>query len=128
MLVQEARQRRSRCWLTLALMRAVEHLSHLSSISSRALLALVGVSGLGDLCLPLHPSSPVCLSVFKCALHMGTAVLLEEGPSLMCSLELHQLCEELSFVCKVTPRYLGLGLQHLTLRVHDVSPHTLQRL
>ncbi|CAM9175696.1 unnamed protein product, partial [Rangifer tarandus platyrhynchus] len=57
-----------------------------------------------------------------------TAVLLEEGPSLMCSLDLHQLCEELSFVCKVTPRYLGLGLQHLTLRVHDVSPHTLQRL
>ena len=34
----------------------------------------------------------------------------------MSSLDLHQLCEDLSFVCKVTPRYLGLRLQHLNLR------------
>ena len=46
-----------------------------------ALLAMVGVSGLEDLRLPLHPSSPVCLSASKCALCMGTAILLEEGPS-----------------------------------------------
>ena len=58
-----------------------ESLSHLSPLTSRALLAMVGVSGLGELRLPLHPSSPVCLSVFKSVLCMGTAVLLEEGPS-----------------------------------------------
>ena len=46
----------------------------------------------------------------------------------MSSLDLHQLCEDLSFVCKVMPRYLGLRLQHLTLRGHNVIPHTLQRL
>ena len=45
----------------------------------------------------------------------------------MNSLDLHQLSENLSFVCKVTPRYLGLRLQCLTLRGHDVTPHTLQR-
>ena len=58
-----------------------ESLSHLSPITSGALLAMVIVSGLGDLGLPLHPNSPVCLSVSKCVLCMGTAVLLEEGPS-----------------------------------------------
>ena len=58
-----------------------ESLSHLSPLTSGALLAMVGVSGLGELHLPLHPSSPVCLSVFKSVLCMGTAVLLEEGPS-----------------------------------------------
>ena len=46
----------------------------------------------------------------------------------MNSLDLHQLCEDLSFVCKVTPRCLGLRPQHLNLRAHDVTPHTLQRL
>ena len=58
-----------------------ESLSHLSALTSRAFLAMVGVSGLGELCLPLHPSSLVCLSVSNCVLCMGTAVLLEEGPS-----------------------------------------------
>ena len=75
------RQLKLRCLLTLALVRAVENLSHLSPITSRALLAMVGVSGLEELHLPLHPSSPVCLSVSKCVLCMGTAILLEEGPS-----------------------------------------------
>ena len=42
----------------------------------------------------------------------------------MSSLDLHQLCEDLPFVCKVMPRYLGLRLQHLNLRGHDVTPHT----
>ena len=46
----------------------------------------------------------------------------------MRSLDPHHLCEDLSFVCKVKSRYLGLGLQHLTLRGQDVTPHTLQRL
>ena len=46
----------------------------------------------------------------------------------MSSLDLHQLCEDLSFVCKVTLRYLGLRLQHLTLMGHNMTPHTLQRL
>ena len=46
----------------------------------------------------------------------------------MSSLDLHQLCEDLSFVCEVTLRYLGLRLQHLDLREHDVTLHTLQRL
>ena len=46
----------------------------------------------------------------------------------MSSLNLDQLCEDLSFVCKVMPRYLGLRLQHLNLRGHNVTPHTLQRL
>ena len=32
-----------------------ESLSHLSPITSRTLLAMVGMSGLGELCLPLHP-------------------------------------------------------------------------
>ena len=59
-----------------------ESLSHLSPpLTSGALLAMVVVSGLGDLCLPLHPSSSVCLSVSKCVLCMGMAVLLEEDPS-----------------------------------------------
>ena len=58
-----------------------ESLSHLSPLTSGALLAMVVVSGLGDLCLPLHPSFSVCLSVSKCVLCMGTAVLLEEDPS-----------------------------------------------
>ena len=75
-------QPRSRCWLTLAVTRAVERVCPISSpLSSKVLLAMVRVSGLGELCLPLHPSSPVCLSVFKSVLCMGTAVLLEEGPS-----------------------------------------------
>ena len=38
----------------------------------------------------------------------------------MRSLDLHQLCEDLSFVCKVTLRYLGLRLQHLNLRGRNV--------
>ena len=38
----------------------------------------------------------------------------------MSSLDLHQLCEDLSFVCKVTPRYSGLRLQHLDLRACTV--------
>ena len=46
----------------------------------------------------------------------------------MSSLDLHQLCEDLSFVCNVMPRYLGLRLQHLTLMGHNMTPHTLQRL
>jgi len=46
----------------------------------------------------------------------------------MNSLDFHQLCEDLSFVCKVTRRYLGLRLQHLNLRGHNVTPHTLQTL
>ncbi|KAM7225329.1 hypothetical protein CapIbe_023306 [Capra ibex] len=50
------------------------------------------------------------------------------GSILMSSLDLDQLCEDLSFVCKVMPRYLGLRLQHLNLRGHSVTPHTLQRL
>ena len=58
-----------------------ESLSHLSPFTSGALPAMVVVSGLGDLCLPLQPSSSVCLSVSKCVLCMGTAILLEEGPS-----------------------------------------------
>ena len=75
------RQPRLRCWLTLALMRAVERVCPISfPLSSRALLAMVRLSGLGELCLPLHPSSPVCLSVSKYVLCMRTAVLLEEGP------------------------------------------------
>lgn len=61
-------------------LRAVESLSYLSLLTSRALLALVGVSGLGELHLPLHPVPPVFLSVSKCVLCMGIAVLLEEGP------------------------------------------------
>ena len=47
---------------------------------------------------------------------------------LLSSLDSHQLCEDLSFVCKVTLRYLGLRLQHLNLRGHGVTPYTLQRL
>ena len=45
----------------------------------------------------------------------------------MSSLDLHKLCEDLSFVCKVTLRYSGLRPQHLDLRERDVTPHTLQR-
>ena len=40
-----------------------------------ALLAMVGMSGLEELRLPLHLSSPVCLSVSKCVLCIGTTVL-----------------------------------------------------
>ena len=58
-----------------------ESLSHLSPSLPGALLAMVCVSGLEELHLPLHPSSPVYLSVSKCVLCMGTAILLEEGPS-----------------------------------------------
>lgn len=46
----------------------------------------------------------------------------------MSSLDPHQLCEDFFFVCNITPRYLGLRLQHLTLRGHNMIPHTLQRL
>ena len=46
----------------------------------------------------------------------------------MSSLDLHQLCEDPSIDCKVTPSYLGLSLQHLNLRGCDVPPHTLHRL
>ena len=46
----------------------------------------------------------------------------------MSSLDSHQLYEDLSFVCKVTLRYLGLRLHHLNFRGHDGTPHTLQRL
>ena len=38
----------------------------------------------------------------------------------MSSLDLHQLCEGLSFICKVTLRYLALRLQHLNLRGRNV--------
>ena len=38
----------------------------------------------------------------------------------MRSLDLRQLCEDLSFVCKVTLRYLGLRPQHLNLIGHNV--------
>ena len=103
-----------------------ESLSHLFPIISRALLAMVGVYGLGELHLPLHPSS-VCLSVSNCPLY-GDSHPVRGRFILMSSLDLHQLCEYLYFVCKVTLRYLGLRLQHLTLRGHDVTPHTLQRL
>ena len=66
----------------LALMKFVERVCPISPpLTSGALLAMVVVSGLGDLCLPLHPSSSVCLSVSKCVLCMGMAVLLEEDPS-----------------------------------------------
>ena len=47
----------------------------------QGMLAMLGISGFQELCLPLHPSSPVCLSVSKCVLFMGTAALLDEGPS-----------------------------------------------
>ena len=76
------RQLKLRCQLTLALVRAVVRVCPISPPSlPGALLAKVGVSGLEELHLPLHPSSPVCLSVSKCVLCMGTAILLEEGPS-----------------------------------------------
>ena len=58
-----------------------ESLSHLFPPHFRALLAMVVMSGLEDLHLPLHPGSPVCQSVSKYVLCMGTAILLEEGPS-----------------------------------------------
>ena len=58
-----------------------EILSHVSPLTSGAFLAMVGVSWLGQLRLPLHLSSPVCLSVSKCVLCMGTAILSEEDPS-----------------------------------------------
>ena len=58
-----------------------ESLSHLFPPHFWALLAVVVMSGLEDLHLPLHPSSPVCLSVSKYVLCMGTAILLEEDPS-----------------------------------------------
>ena len=58
-----------------------ESLSHLFPPHFRALLAMVVRSGLEDLHLPLHPGSPVCQSVSKYVLCMGTAILLEEDPS-----------------------------------------------
>ena len=58
-----------------------ESLSHLFPPHFRALLAMVVMSGLEDLHLPLHPGSPVCQSVSKYVLCMGTAILLEEDPS-----------------------------------------------
>ena len=122
------REPRLRCRLTLVLMRDVESLSHLSHLTSRALLAMVGVSGLGELRLPLHPEfSSVSVCLYMCPLY-GDSCPVRGGSILMSSLDLHQLCEDLSFVCKVMPRYLGLRLQHLTLRGCDVTPHTLQRL
>ena len=39
----------------------------------------------------------------------------------MRSLDLRQLCKDLSFVCQVTLRYLGLRPQHLNLIGHNVS-------
>lgn len=112
---RESRQPRSECPLMLA-HEAVERVCpSLSPLTSGALLAMVVVSGLGDLCLPLHPSFSVCLSVSKCVLCMGAAVLLEEDPILISSPDCHQLCEDLSFVFKVTQRYLGLRPQHLDL-------------
>ena len=65
-----------------SLVRAVERVCPISPPSFLgALLAMVGVSGFEELHLPLHPSSPVCLSVSKSVLCVGTAILLEEGPS-----------------------------------------------
>ena len=58
-----------------------ESLYYLFPLTFRALLAMVSMPGLGELCLPLHLSSPVSLSVSNCVLCMGTAILLEEGPS-----------------------------------------------
>lgn len=67
-----------RCQLTLALVRVVETVCPISSLS------LMGhcwpwwaCMGLGFL---FTRSCPVCLSVSKCVLCMGTPILLEEGP------------------------------------------------
>lgn len=66
------------------------------------------------------PVLSVCLSVSKCPLYVGTAVLLEEGSILISLLlDFHQLCEDLSFVCT---EVLGIETQHLDLRERDVTP------
>ena len=58
----------------------------------------------------------------------GDSHSVRGGSLLLSSLDSHQLCEDLSFVCKVTLRYLGLRRHHLNFKGHDVTPHTLQRL
>ena len=45
----------------------------------------------------------------------GDSCPVRGGSILMSSLDLHKLCEDLSFVCKVTLRYSGLRPQHLDL-------------
>ena len=117
----------SRCQVILDLMKAVGRVCPIS------LPSLPGHFWPWWVCLGWESSAflftPVllCAYLFLCPLY-GDSCPVRGRSILMSSLDLHQLCEDLSFVCKVTPRYLGLGLQNLTLRGHDGNPHTLQRL
>ena len=88
---------------------------------------MVGMSGLGEILLSLHHEfSHVLLRLSICPMY-GDSHRVRGGSILISSLDVPQLCEDLSFVYKVTLKYLGLRLQDLTLKGHDVTPHTLQK-
>lgn len=86
-------------------------LSHLFPLlTSRALLAMVGVFGLGEILFSLHHEfSCVPLYLSMCPMY-GNSHRVRGGSILINSLDLHQLCEDLSFVGP-TPKYLGSRLK-----------------